>query len=87
MTAASGAVLLIGFSTPVTSVLAGLGSAAVALSGDPASADLFHARLSVFLIVTMAVAVILIGPGAFSLDARLFGRREIIIPQPSRSSK
>jgi hypothetical protein len=23
----------------------------------------------------------LLGPGAFSLDARLFGRREIIIPE------
>jgi hypothetical protein len=28
----------------------------------------------------MAVAVALMGPGAFSLDARLFGRREIVIP-------
>jgi hypothetical protein len=28
----------------------------------------------------MLLALILIGPGAFSVDARLFGRREIIIP-------
>jgi hypothetical protein len=28
----------------------------------------------------MLVAVIVLGPGAFSVDARLFGRREIIIP-------
>jgi len=27
-----------------------------------------------------AVSVALLGPGAFSLDSRLFGRREIIIP-------
>ena len=26
------------------------------------------------------VSVALLGPGAFSLDARLFGRREIVIP-------
>jgi hypothetical protein len=32
----------------------------------------------------MALAVALIGPGAYSLDARLFGRREIIIPRASR---
>jgi hypothetical protein len=28
----------------------------------------------------MSLALVLLGPGAFSLDARLFGRREIIIP-------
>jgi hypothetical protein len=31
----------------------------------------------------MAAATALLGPGAYSLDARLFGRREIIIPQAS----
>jgi hypothetical protein len=30
------------------------------------------------------VAITLLGPGAFSLDARLFGRREIIIPEAAR---
>jgi hypothetical protein len=33
------------------------------------------------------VAVVFLGPGAFSLDARLFGRREIIIPPVSRSPR
>jgi hypothetical protein len=28
----------------------------------------------------MATALILIGPGAFSIDARLFGLREVKIP-------
>jgi hypothetical protein len=31
-----------------------------------------------------AVALALLGPGAFSLDGRLFGRREIVIPPSSR---
>jgi hypothetical protein len=26
-------------------------------------------------------AIIILGPGAFSLDARLFGQREIIVPR------
>jgi hypothetical protein len=29
----------------------------------------------------MSAAQVLLGPGAFSVDARLFGRREIVIPR------
>lgn len=43
--------------------------------------------LSVVFVITMSVAIILLGPGAYSLDARLFGRRKIIIPRPHRSPK
>jgi uncharacterized membrane protein YphA (DoxX/SURF4 family) len=32
------------------------------------------------LMSVIGLAVSLIGPGAFSIDARLFGRREIVIP-------
>jgi hypothetical protein len=32
----------------------------------------------------MAVTVALLGPGAYSVDARLFGRREIVVPRASR---
>ena len=32
----------------------------------------------------VSVALVLLGPGALSLDARLFGRREIIIPDHKR---
>jgi hypothetical protein len=31
-------------------------------------------------VVAVAAAIILLGPGAFSVDCFLFGRREIIIP-------
>jgi uncharacterized membrane protein YphA (DoxX/SURF4 family) len=85
---ASGAALLIGFLTPVAGALAGLISAGVALSWFPApTANLFDARLSVVFVIIMAAAIVLLGPGAFSLDARLFGRREIIIPHASRLPK
>jgi hypothetical protein len=35
------------------------------------------------LVASDAAAIVLLGPGAFSVEARLFGRREIIIPQGS----
>jgi len=34
--------------------------------------------------VILAAAIALLGPGAFSLDARLFGRREIVIPKDKK---
>jgi uncharacterized membrane protein YphA (DoxX/SURF4 family) len=36
--------------------------------------------LNAFLMVTACVAIAILGPGARSMDARLFGRREILIP-------
>lgn len=37
-------------------------------------------------VAVMSIALLLLGPGAASVDARLFGRREIIIPDDPRSS-
>jgi uncharacterized membrane protein YphA (DoxX/SURF4 family) len=81
---ASGALLLIGFLTPAAGMLVALGAIGVALSWFPAPAsNLFDAKLPTVLVVVVAVALVFLGPGALSLDARLFGRREIIIPHPS----
>jgi uncharacterized membrane protein YphA (DoxX/SURF4 family) len=33
-----------------------------------------------FLLGALSLAVFLLGPGSCSVDARLFGRREIVIP-------
>jgi uncharacterized membrane protein YphA (DoxX/SURF4 family) len=78
---ACGVSLLAGFLTPLASILAGLGAVSVALSWITApDPNLFDDRLSIIFVVIMTVAIFLLGPGAFSLDARLFGRREIVIP-------
>ena len=76
-----GVSLLTGFLTPFASILTGLGGASGALSWVSApTPNLLNDKLSIIFVVIMTIAVLLIGPGAFSLDARLFGRREIIIP-------
>jgi uncharacterized membrane protein YphA (DoxX/SURF4 family) len=43
--------------------------------------DLFQTRLTAALMGVIAMALVCLGPGAFSLDARLFGRQEIIFPE------
>jgi hypothetical protein len=49
--------------------------------------SLFDTRLATTLATSIAVAILCLGPGAFSIDARLFGRREIIIPDASHPPK
>ena len=76
-----GGLLLAGFLTPIAGVIVGGGFLGVELSILPVgSATLFGSDLAIVLAATMLVAILLLGPGAFSVDARLFGRREIIIP-------
>ncbi len=78
---AAGTLLLIGFLTMPAAAVAGLGAAGVALSLLPACNPMLLDRgLPIVLAATILLAVLLMGPGAVSLDARLFGRREIIIP-------
>ncbi len=77
----TGGMLLVGFFTPIAAVFAAL----CIVSADAfrlrvAAPNLFGERFSMILSVTVLVAVTLLGPGAFSVDARRFGRRKIIIP-------
>jgi uncharacterized membrane protein YphA (DoxX/SURF4 family) len=84
----AGAMLLIGFLTPVAGMAAGIGGIGVAVSLLPAcTATLFDSKVALVFAVTMLVGIVALGPGAFSLDARVFGRREIIIPPPVTPSR
>jgi uncharacterized membrane protein YphA (DoxX/SURF4 family) len=84
----SGASLVIGFLTPVMSILIGIATLCNAISFlPPPAGNLFDGKLTSLEVVIMAAAMALLGPGAFSVDARLFGRREIVIPAPSSRPK
>jgi len=84
----SGAALLIGFLTPLAGVLVALATLGFMFSWFRSpSVNLFETRLTTVLMFTVAAAIVFIGPGALSLDARLFGRREIIIPSSPRLPK
>ena len=78
---AAGGLLLIGFMTPLAALAATLGGAgAVFASLPPSGAHVFDSTPAAIFALTMLLTIVGTGPGRFSLDARLFGRREIIIP-------
>jgi putative oxidoreductase len=75
---AAGILLLIGLGTPVAGALAAIVKVSIALlryfshSGDP--------WIPIVQAILCAVLA-MVGPGAWSIDARLFGRRRIDIPE------
>ncbi len=62
--------LLVGFLTPIVVLALGVMSLGMAFTLDE------------FIEFVVLIAVVaLLGPGAYSIDARLFGRREVFIPR------
>jgi len=81
---AVGFALLIGFMTRFVALAAAIVGAGAALAWLPkSSTGPLVTPATATLATVIAVAVICLGPGALSLDARLFGRREIVIPSSS----
>jgi putative oxidoreductase len=80
--AGAGILLLIGLWTPVAGVLAAIVKVWIAVSrvlshsGDPWIA---------FIQAVLGVVLAMVGPGAWSIDARLFGRKRIDMPERSPS--
>jgi uncharacterized membrane protein YphA (DoxX/SURF4 family) len=77
----AGAALVLGLLTPVMAALSALACFANLFWHSMPGADLFAGNLSTFNFVLIALAIVLLGPGAVSLDAHFFGRRKIIIPR------
>ena len=73
--------LLVGFMTPVAAIVIGLGAIALAAS------NVLDTNQTLLNMIVLTTAIALLGPGAFSIDARMFGRREILIPNTPRYSK
>jgi uncharacterized membrane protein YphA (DoxX/SURF4 family) len=77
----SGLALLAGFLTPASGAIAGLTTAFIVATWTPPGTSVLVDRFAALILIVDAAALALLGPGAHSLDARLFGRREIIIRQ------
>ena len=83
----AGTALLFGILAPVAGMLVAAGGICLATSivPQPAQHPLDDAPALV-LLTSVAIAIVLLGPGALSIDSYLFGRREIVIPPDLRSA-
>lgn len=68
----------------VMTPLAGVALAALAAAGATGIAAVPWSTAEALLVGATALAVVLLGPGAYSVDARLFGRREVVISHAPR---
>lgn len=82
-----GVMLVVGVLTPLAGVSAPIVSLLWAAWQPGPALDSMDGWIGGVFFVMVSLAIALLGPGAFSLDAYLFGRREIVIPTQSRPSR
>lgn len=84
---ASGACLVAGLLTPLACTFTVLSSIGFSNSWLPLLAhDVLSGNIVIVNMIVMAIVIAVLGPGAFSLDSRMFGRREIVIPPSVRAA-
>ena len=82
---ASGVAVLVGLFTPASAAIL---AATVAWFWFPVNADVLRLGVPAALMtIAVSIAISLIGPGAFSIDARLFGPREIVLSRNAREPR
>jgi uncharacterized membrane protein YphA (DoxX/SURF4 family) len=81
----AGLAVIIGFMTPIAILLICLmGAQMMLVRIPPAALLLLDSRMAAFEFAVELSTLILLGPGAISVDARLFGRREVAIREAPR---
>ena len=82
--AAGGMFLLAGLWTPVAGVLVSLDELWIGLSLYPSQQD---GRWNHIFLAVLTASVAMVGPGAWSIDARLFGRKRFRMADRTRGKK
>ena len=72
--AAAGILIVGGLWTPVAGVLAGVVETCIAFAQP-------ETQSVAIVLAVLAISLAMIGPGAWSIDARLYGRKEIVPPE------
>lgn len=84
VTLVAGALVLLGCLTRMAAAIAMIVCLFSVFSWFPSPhVGLFENATTATLAAVIATALVCLGPGAFSLDSKLFGRREVIIPGSS----
>lgn len=82
-----GVLFILGLMTPLVSIALAaceLIAAFIRLAlGDPPNGSIFG-WITMLLLASIALALVFLGPGAYSIDALRFGRRRIIVPLPKK---
>lgn len=73
--AAAGLLILGGLWTPVVGMLAGMVEVWIAFT-QPGTQSM------AIMLAGLGISVAMIGPGAWSIDARLYGRKQLVPPEP-----